>query len=246
MDEAGETITTTEASDEHAPNVNEHILDVGQYLKLVQELRNSLQAVDEEGSPCDPLLKCTNALASILDFLHIDPVVQRDGLTYPLELLFAALHDKVQGAKSPLLDRPKKSGGKPTNLFRDLIRGQIVGALNTLIAAGMPLKDAANWLATEISRRGMKDPGHARITAEQCLNWRYRVQDGKAPEAQREMAADLAQERAKRPADIATVDAAKQQARNLLDVAKKYDFADTPHVTAKRSPPSSLRPNRTN
>ena len=114
-----------------------------------------------------------------------------------------------------------------------------MGALNLLISAGMPPKEAAEWLAGEIARCGIRNSDGTRIDAGQCRNWRSRVSDGKAPSAQKLMAEELRQECATQPADVATVPAAKQQALLLLKVVRRFDFAVTPSESAKPLPASS-------
>ena len=109
-------VEPTDITNADTPNVDEHTLDAEQYLKMMRVLAELRDAVDEKGSPADPLLVAAKALVEVIHFLDADPVVHRFELARPLVMLFAALNDKLQGGKPALLDDARRPPGttKPT------------------------------------------------------------------------------------------------------------------------------------
>ena len=197
----------------------DHVLDFDQYLLLMRELQGLKTALGEDGRPCSPLLKSISALQSVVWFLHADPMVMKHSLTAPLEQLAAALSDKIQGAKSHFLDDFERSHRtNPTDLHRDITRGQVVVALNVLISAGQRPKIASSWIISEMRRLGFKDQDP------KPLRWRYKHSDGSAPDLQRQATAEITKDQLSQGAPAQTEAEARNTARLLLQAARRHDF----------------------
>ena len=213
------------------PNPTEHVLDGAKYLALMREFAEQRSAYDKE--KVDLLLVAYDQLASVLKFFGEDPVVQYNSLTLPLERLLTSIHDTLRGSPSPLLNKVNRSPGAPTDLFRDLLRGQIVGALNILIDAGMRSVDAAVWLMTEADRRKIRTTDGGKIKAKDLLDWRSLARRGKVSSSQVKAADSIREQWIRLAIYPATVEAAKRYACDVLAATKHYDFAKTPGVIAK-------------
>jgi hypothetical protein len=216
------------------------------YRTLVEGLQKWATSVDESDVPAAPLLVAAAVVSEFLQFLQADPALEPEAL-HPVRMLFSALNDKVGGGTVAWLDSPPRPPGttKPTGLYWHLLRGEIVGALNRLIGAGMKSKIAAQWLEREIALFGIRNPPSGnrnptptRITATQCLAWRARVSDGKAPSAQKLAADKVRSLFANKKSGDDPLAEAKSDARTLLANVRPHYFAHSPSSTANGTPPN--------
>ena len=183
------------------------------YGQLLKELALACKDLDQGN---DPLIGEAYALGAVIDFLQCDPKIRAGNLADPFIRLFADLNDILHGAKPPrFFKRERLSGAtKPTNQWRDIMQGQIVGAANLLIRSGMTRRAAARWLETELAQQKMAHANRDPITGNQIIKWRERVNAGKASEASRLMADEVREHHAE-TADP-TLENTKQVVRRLL------------------------------
>ncbi len=112
-----------------------------------QRYRRLIDDLHQAAAKGESLEACGDALAAVLRFLLSDRELAESGASRPLSRLLKALQDTGHGAKPPLLfghRRPK--GGAPTNLTRDVIRGQLAGIAELLIRAGKRRGEAGVWI----------------------------------------------------------------------------------------------------
>src|SRR5271166_5760638 len=179
------------------------------------ELAEKLAAAAGRAVPLDA---SALALSAVIQYLQdVDEDLLTSGALRPLTNLYAALHDLAQGGKPTLLSEVEKVPGqtKPTDLFRDGLRGQLVAALNFVIRAGMPPRQAEKWLAARMREAGIRE-GSDTIGAVTLRGWRFRTNDGTAPCIQRKAA-----ERVPRPS-LQPADMPKEQ---YLAMTQQYSAA---------------------
>jgi hypothetical protein len=122
------------------------------------------------------------ALAAVIELIQADVRSLNANTTGPLKRVQAALHDLQQGAKPTLIfDRPDQDQprptGKPKDTISDGIRGNLAAAVHVLIEAGVPRKEAGDWVASRVAKRRIPIVGLGRdgVTAKRVLRWRDEV-----------------------------------------------------------------------
>ncbi len=120
------------------------------------------------------------ALAAVIEMIQADVRSLDANAAGPLKRVQTALHDLQQGAKPALIfDRPyqdqPRPAGKPKDTISDGIRGNLAAAVHVLIEAGVPRKEAGDWVASSVAKRRIPIAGLGKdgVTAKRVLRWRY-------------------------------------------------------------------------
>jgi hypothetical protein len=199
------------------------------------QLGANLAALSDAG---EHLETSVAAFGAVIQYLQVEAGGELLGSLRPLTRLYTALHDVLRGARPPLLFDTKLAKlpgvSKPTNQFRDYLRGQLAEALSGLVLAGMSLTDAGRFMEVELHKAGcpwrrnkLGDP----IRGRDVLRWRSEVMDTRAPKAQRDGAALVAATRRPRPQDASTDYLAYVQALAkaiVQDVARLWESENPP------------------
>jgi hypothetical protein len=166
----------------------------------------------------DPQAAITLATEAAVRLIDEDPTVEV-GETEPLALLVHALNDLMEGGKPPLLQPRKRSkdgkptGGRPTNTASHLARGIITHCFEPLAKTGINLQEAAQFIADECNKIGLKLDGQT-PDARTVLRWR-RETGGAAPvlatDMHKRLAASAALQR-----DALSTDEARQYVQCVL------------------------------
>jgi hypothetical protein len=121
----------------------------------------------------DALTASHDALCAVINFLHQDERVLEHEATRPLCRLMLAIGDRRQGAKPKLLGLVDRKGrrGPPTGRSVILLRARLNIVFRVLLDGGMPKKEAAQWLAAELKRSGVKQPNERAIDAREIIRW---------------------------------------------------------------------------
>jgi hypothetical protein len=145
------------------------------------------------------LVAGVGALREIIVWLQGDPEVRCGGLTRPLALVENALSDAGRGAKPPILDQPPAGkGDKPTGTMREAVQGSLAAALEVLSRARVGTGQAAEWVAAEARRVGLRSADSSAVSARQIRGWRSEINKGKGPaEARENFEAWVGEERTK-------------------------------------------------
>lgn len=174
-------------------------------IDALAQLAANLAALPDAGGHLETSVA---AFGAVIQYLQVEAGGELLGSLRPLTRLYMALHDVLRGGRPPLLFDAKLAKlpgvSKPTNQFRDYLRGQLAEALSGLALAGMSLTDAGRFMEVELHKVGcpwrrnkLGDP----IRGRDVLRWRHEVMDTRAPKAQREGAALAAAKRLPPPQD---------------------------------------------
>lgn len=214
------------------------------YRELLRGLEEAAGGVDETGKPAAPLLVALSALHKVLEFLRIDPAVVEGGHARALEMLHAALFDKMQGHKSHWLDSPHGEHVRsPASPLREYFVGQITAGVTHLTDTGMRTGEATKLIAQEAKTAGLRDFKGNAISARLIRNWHNRANDGKAAHSRllgREDAlAVLRRVIPKRLPGMSRQHVAQKEVREWLATLRYRNFAYPPPSHAKVPPPTS-------
>jgi hypothetical protein len=199
------------------------------------QLAANLAALSDAG---EHLETSVAAFGAVIQYLQVDAGGELLSSLRPLTRLYMALQDVLRGARPPLLFDAKLAKlpgvSKPTNQFRDYLRGQLAEALSGLVLARMSLTDAGRFMEVELHKAGcpwrrnkLGDP----IRGRDVLRWRAEVMDTRAPEAQREAAEQVAARRHSPPQGTSTDYLAYVQAfakAIVRDVARVWESENPP------------------
>jgi hypothetical protein len=144
--------------------------DAIQYEKLVEKLLE----LDQRGSSSemDALTTSYYALSAVIGFLLDDARIRERGATRSLGRLLFAVLDRTQGARPKLLFGPRGAKGAPSHTSAVPLRILVNASFLTLCEGGMSKEKAANWLAAELKRNGIKQPTGKEISAREIIRWR--------------------------------------------------------------------------
>ena len=164
---------------------------VARYTRLIEELQTSA----DPPLGLDELSVCCFALNRVITFLEGDPDAVLSGAVKALNQLNAALHDVCQGAKPPLIFKPR-STGRPTNTAFDAARAQIAIVAYVFIDHfGMDKNEAAKFKESKCKQFGVGHPtatdrNGGAISKAEVLRWRLES-DAYGPEGARQAYREL-------------------------------------------------------
>jgi hypothetical protein len=146
------------------------------YQALITELRHAKEADTAEK---DVLETGLSALIAVKRFLEADPAVFDSGLARPLAVVAAACRNTLQGVR-PELFKPR--GARRGNVSDTLLaakRGIIAACYDCLVAGGRGRAEAAQLVAEELERFGVRTINRQRklieITPRHVQDWYYSV-----------------------------------------------------------------------
>jgi hypothetical protein len=143
--------------------------DAIQYEELVEKL---LELERRASSlEMDALTASYYALSAVIGFLHDDARILERGAARSLGRLLFAVLDRIQGARPKLLFGPRGAKGAPSHTSAVVLRVLVNAAFLTLREGGMSKEKAANWLAKELKRGGIKQPTGKEISASEIIRW---------------------------------------------------------------------------
>ena len=119
------------------------------YRQLLAMLTEAQRGAEAGG---DVLAHSLYALVGVMDFLEEDPLVIRQSLDRPLNLLAHAVLDLYHGAKPALFIRKDRKPGRPKNDSIQSALGVLAACVDTIMAAGKSRRDSAHFVVTEAKR----------------------------------------------------------------------------------------------
>jgi hypothetical protein len=193
------------------------------YTLLIEQLQTSA----DPPAGLDELSVCYFALNRVITFLQGDQNAVRSGAVKTLNHLNAALHDVRQGAKPPLIFKPRSSR-RPTNTAFDAARTQIAIVACILIEdADMDKNEAGKFIENKCKEFGVRHPKTAdnpngkAISKEDVLRWRDQG-DAYAPEGVRHAYRELSKKL--RRGQISDLAIAKKRAAALIRAVALMGF----------------------
>jgi hypothetical protein len=146
----------------------------------VKELVARLEETNAEfDAGRDQLELITENLADLICFLR-GILPEGSGADRLPVLLYTNLVDVLKGRQSPLIFARKLPRNRPGSTSFDMTRGQLAAALDSLVGAGMKPNKAAQWLADEVCRFRITDPGHRSIAPNKLRRWLADIRQHKA------------------------------------------------------------------
>lgn len=116
------------------------------------------------------------ALRGVIIYLQEDREIMEGFLAAPLTFIERAVSDAGQGADVPALRPTKPPSGRPTGLTREAVQGALAFHVELLVmAAGVPARSAANFVATEARKHNVRCEDGSDITAQQMLKARNEI-----------------------------------------------------------------------
>lgn len=192
----------------------------GAYADLLDGLAEAKREMEAPGA--DRLAAIERALAAVVRFVQGDRTAFAAGAHLPLLELAKALHDVKAGAKPDLFEG-RAVHNRPSGDAFAAARGQAAAAVAILEDAGLLPGEAANFVATEMARAGIVQPGGKPIGAKLVRAWRDELRAGdKTPAVMRDAFRAVIRAEMERPArssDRGTpeaVEAAERRARALI------------------------------
>jgi hypothetical protein len=142
----------------------------------------------------DELLHALYALKGVVDFLEEDPLVIRQSLDRPLNVLAHAVLDLCNGAKPALFIRKDRKAGRPKNDSIQGALGALAACVDTIMAAGKSRHASAYFVVTEAKRLRITVRGKP-ITVSAVLRVRDEMNGGRASKVAQDVYGAVCQNR---------------------------------------------------
>lgn len=141
----------------------------GAYADLLDGLADAKREMEAPGA--DRLAAVERALGAVVRFVQGDRAAFAAGAHLPLLELAKAVHDVKAGAK-PKLFEGRAAHNRPSGDSFALVRGQAAAAVVILEDAGLLPGEASDFVAAEMARAGIVQPGGKPIRTARVLRWR--------------------------------------------------------------------------
>ena len=135
------------------------------------DLLDSLTAAAGDMDGPERLAAVERALAAVVAFVQSDATAFASGAARPLIALARALHDVKAGAK-PELFAVDTAHNRPAGDAFGMARGQAAAAVVILEDAGLQPGEASAFVAAEMARNGIMQPGGKAIDGPRVRRWR--------------------------------------------------------------------------
>lgn len=160
------------------------------YRDLCARLLACKRHIDATSDPKEHLGAGIEALRAVILYLRDDPLVDGAKLTDPLAELMSAAHDTLRGAKPPLFDHAPDGGGtKPENITAHTVQGCLAWYVEALTSRKIGRRKpavAAQFVAAEARKAGIRATDGSEITIKRLLGWRAEIKAYRGPEGARQ------------------------------------------------------------
>jgi hypothetical protein len=113
-------------------------------------------------------------------FVDGDPYAVSNELSRPLAILANAVRDIIAGGKPDLIfERQHRKGHAPADLSMHSAHAAMAGAIDALIATGVPRREAALYVVRNAQQLRLRTARG--LTVERALGWRDSIGSSRAP-----------------------------------------------------------------
>jgi len=142
------------------------------YRQFFAQLAKANAELDEEGNDLPAVLR---ALVATMRFVDSDPYAVSNELSRPIDISDNAFRDIIAGGKPELLfARRHRKHNAPADLSAHAAHAAMAGAIDALMAAGVPRKEAASYVIQKAKELRLRI-ARADLTDRQVLRWRDEI-----------------------------------------------------------------------
>jgi hypothetical protein len=139
------------------------------YQIFLKQLMNANAELDEGDDELSAVLR---AVVAAMRFVDGDPYAVNNMLSRPLAIVANAFRDLLAGGKPHLVfERRHRKSHAPADLSVQAAHGAIGGAIDALIAAGVPRQAAAFYVVRNAQQLRLRI-ARSGLTVERALRWR--------------------------------------------------------------------------
>jgi hypothetical protein len=164
------------------------------YGNFLTELAKANVTLDRDEYELPALLR---SLVAAMRFVDCDPYAVSNELSRPLAILANAIRDVMAGGMPDLVfEQRHRKNHAPANMSIHAAHAAMAGAIDALIAAGVPRSEAALYVVRQAKHLRLR-LARKGLTAEQALGWRDAM-PGRAPKLAKEVYRDHVKKRNER------------------------------------------------
>jgi hypothetical protein len=155
--------------------------------RIRAELRSAKKMFDMADDDGVRLAAGFAALRFAINYFLEDREIAEEFLTQPLAIVENAVFNTWQGAKPRLFQRAPREDGPPRNTSQEYAQGCLAHCLELFVSADWSLPEAAEWIAAEARRHGIRCDDGSTVAAKQIIGWRSEIRRQKGAVGAREM-----------------------------------------------------------